>query len=207
MQTLFQSVFLDDPPKKSVDSTRKLFDRVRHIWAVSTKVFRWIFPKTLVLALLSVWYETVTAHHAWERFFIDLLLVLSFLTVLFFAEALEIAFTFLLDKNFDEFGETEGEIMKTLRKQKDLFYEAREWLVVGVIVGITFVADFETIKFPFVRNEVEFVRLFGTDLPIKWAFIFSLLFATVPVVWIAQTPGKKIGRSSSQPSGIIDQME
>jgi len=199
MQTLFQSIFRDDPPDKPVNSLRKLFlARVRRIWVVSTKVFRWIFPKTLILVLLSVWYETVNAHHAWERFFIYLFLVLLLLTVLFFAEALEIAFTFLLDKNVDELGPSEGEIMKRLRKHKDLFYEAREWLVVGIIVGITFMADFETIKFPFVQHEIGYVRIFGTDLPIKWAFIFSLLFTTVPVVWIAQTPGKRVGRSSSQ---------
>ena len=79
----------------------------------------------LIATLLTVWFATVKAERGWEHFVVDLLFISALLVVLFFAEALEIAYTFLSEKNPDEFGDSEGKIIEDIRKRANLVYEAR----------------------------------------------------------------------------------
>jgi hypothetical protein len=174
---------------------------------------RSVFPVLVMLALFAAWFATVRAERGWEHFVLDLFLMVSLLVVLFFAEAFEIAYTFLSDKNRDEFvvedaegvGGAEGKkiigIIDDIRKQPGLVYEAREWLVTIIIVMITLTAEHSKIYVPF-YGEIH-------DLPVSlgsWSLViparmlsqsFSLLFTTLPVIWFAQGPGKKIALRSS----------
>jgi len=152
----------------------------------------------LILVLLSVWFATVRVHFGWEHFVLDLLGISALLTILFLAEALELAYAFLSDKNPDEFGEVEGEIMEDIRKKSDFFYEAREWLAIMIIVLITLMAETDAIYVPFFGKLPNLTVPLGVlTFSIKFTVIFSLLFTTLPVIWIAQGPGKKVGLASS----------
>jgi hypothetical protein len=169
----------------------------------SLNLIQSLVPLLVILILLSVWFTTLRAeHHGWERFVVDLLFMLGLLVVLFFAEALEIAYTFLSDKNRDELGEPVGKFIEDMRSQLDLVYEAREWLVIIIIAMITLTAEHKKIYLPFVGevHDLSFPVLSWT-IPIPsrlLSLLFSLLFTTLPVIWFAQGPGKKIALSSSQ---------
>jgi hypothetical protein len=164
-----------------------------------SRFLQWLIPKILLIIILLVWFATVRAEHGWERFVLDLFLISFLLTVLFFAEALEIAYTFLSDKNPDQFGRVDGNVMKAMRARPDQVYEAREWLVIAIIVLVTLATEFDKIYFPFL-GEIPNLRIpvNGWNLTVKSTHVFSLLFTTLPIIWFAQGPAKRVGLAASQ---------
>jgi uncharacterized membrane protein HdeD (DUF308 family) len=101
------------------------------------------------------------------------------------AEAFEIAYTLLRTKELDRF-DAHDRVTTLLSKINDeykVFYEAREWLVIALVIGLTLASDFEHLALPYPPYEF-------TDRWIRLAF--SLLFTTVVVVWVAQSPGKAL---------------
>src|ERR1700730_488318 len=171
----------------------------KYIAKPCAKAFRWIIPKTLLVTILMIWFATVKAEHGWENFVLDFILISFLLVVLFFAEALEIAYTFLSDKNPDEFGPVDGTSMKEMRKRPDQVYEAREWLVIAIIVLVTLSTEFDRVYFPFLGEVPNLQIPFnGWHLTVKSTHVFSLLFTTLPIIWFAQGPAKKVGLAASQ---------
>jgi hypothetical protein len=65
------------------------------------------------------------------------------------------------------------------------YLRAREWFIAGLIVLVTMVVEFEKYKIPFVGTyEGPFVRV-----------LFTGVFASVVVIWMAQSPGKELGKN------------
>jgi hypothetical protein len=101
------------------------------------------------------------------------------------AEAFEIAYTQLRTKELDRFDATDrvSLLLGKINNEYKVFYEAREWLVIALVIGLTLASDFECLMLPYPPFEF-------TDRWIRLAF--SLLFTTVVVVWVAQSPGKAL---------------
>jgi hypothetical protein len=130
----------------------------------------------------------------------------AWLAVIFFSDALEVSYSLLRHKDIDQFGETTGSILKQMHDNEDTVYEGREWLVTLMIVLITVIVDFDHIYVPFPHplkgDWFHFVIVQLQDqyawLPIRTTTIFSILFTTFPVLWLAQGPSKKIARRFPQ---------
>jgi hypothetical protein len=99
-------------------------------------------------------------------------------------EAMEIALTQLTAGASDSIPNRDQALIADIGKNSDLFYEAREWLVILLIIGLTIFSDFEKL---YLGNSLVITSR-GASVA------FSLVFTTVIVVWIAQSPGKTNAR-------------
>jgi hypothetical protein len=105
------------------------------------------------------------------------------LILYFLAEAFEIAFTQLRSREPDRFETSARELLDDIRRHRIEFYEGREWLVIGLVIALTMMSDFKRLYIP------------GLDEPLRprWIrLLFNLLFTTVMVVWVAQSPSKEL---------------
>jgi hypothetical protein len=158
-------------------------------------------PKIVLLGIVLIWGATVKHDVSFDHFIVEFIFVALLLAVLFYAEALEIAYTFLSEKNADEFPESDRKTIDEMKTRPDLVYEAREWLVIAIVVIITLTTEFRTIYFPFVGaipNLTLPIVYNNEPLVISSARVFSILFTTVPIIWFAQGPAKTVGRLASQ---------
>lgn len=132
------------------------------------------------------------------RLIAHFLLVSCLLGIIFFADGIEIAYSLLRYKDEEQFGELTRRILKQMHEFEDSVYESRELLVTLLIVVITLTLEFDHVYLsPFAQDPIP-------DLPIPYfptisaAKFFSLLFATLPVLWLAQGPAKSLGRQRPQ---------
>jgi hypothetical protein len=154
---------------------------------------RSIVPLILFLLLIVVWHSSFisqqqnsNAEFAW---YVAGLIVL--LCVLFRLEAMEIAYSVLSDKLPDQFKKDEDRsFFLLMRGCEGVIYDAREWLVIIVIAIITIIAEIAVHHGLYVWH---------WRVPDAWEgtakILFSVTFTTLPVIWFAQAPGKKIAKS------------
>jgi len=155
--------------------------------------FRAIVATALSLFILATWWETL---HVLKRDFSkDLLEVVLLLAVLFIAEGLEIAYTVLRDKDSEQLAEFDSSIFRDMKSHENLIYEAREWLVILIVVTLTLKTEFTNVYVPFWGMIPDFN---GPGVVMQAHLLFSILFTTVPLVWIAQGPAKEYARAYPQ---------
>ena len=160
------------------------------------EIFRHLFPYVMGLALLCVWFasERTTGRYYLKDFFVLIVL----LGVIFFADSLEVAYSLLRYKFIEQFGGVEAKILQEMHNNENLVYEAREWLVTVLIVAITLMGEFEKIYFPFISKEIGPTLKIPLIMTIQAKTLFSLLFTTLPVLWLAQGPAKRVARDCPQ---------
>ena len=161
---------------------------------------QYLLPRVLGLVLIVVW---ITSERMAGKFYVqDFILLFVLLGIIFFADALEVAYSLLRYKQVLQFGETTARLLKEIHDREDLVYEAREWLVTILIVALTLMAEFDKIYFPFVRHEIGPNLEIPLIMNLKAKTLFSLLFTTLPVLWLAQGPSKKVARAC--PAKMLD---
>lgn len=154
--------------------------------------------------LLAIWVASMMQDPHEGSLFLHIFAVLAWLAVIFFADALEVAYSLLRHKDIDQFGETTGSILKQMHDKEDAVYEGREWLVTAMIVFITVIVEFDQIYLPFPNplkgdwHRVIPIPLYFRWIPIRTTTIFSIFFTTFPILWLAQGPSKKIARRFPQ---------
>jgi hypothetical protein len=150
----------------------------------------------LIVGLLGAWFESSAHDH--RHYIQNTFILVGILIIIFFADALEVAYSLLRYKLLEQFGGTEARILKEMHDNEDFVYEAREWLVTFLIVLITVMADFDEIYFPYIHREIgPTIHIHGL-FTIQAKTLFSILFTTLPVLWLAQGPSKTIGREYPQ---------
>jgi hypothetical protein len=100
----------------------------------------------------------------------------------FVAEAFEISVTQLRAKESDRIPSSDAKFLLEIEANHHVFYEAREWLVIALVICLTLASDFKELH---VGRSLSFPRGFVT-------VVYSLLFTTVLVIWTAQSPGKTL---------------
>lgn len=116
------------------------------------------------------------------------LLLLAFFVVYFLAEGMELAYTDLRDKDEDQLRLSIQARMKDMRLHEAEFYEAREYLVIALVFGATWLSHFEKLRAPWAGEITnEYLRV-G----------YSLLFTTIPFIWLAQSPAKSLATRNSE---------
>lgn len=113
------------------------------------------------------------------------------LYLLAFVEALEIAYTILRGKHADEFPEDAKKLIDEMREHEDLVYGAREWVVTAFVVAITLATEYRA---PYVPILI-FRRHVSPTFEFVWVAI-AVLLTTIPIIWLAQGPGKILARSN-----------
>ncbi len=150
-------------------------------------IFRTIIFLLLFGLIIYTWYSSFmhSGGRARSEFAWYVVAVAALLVALFFLEALEIAYTLLRDKLLDQFpSSADRDFFLGMRKHEYVVYEAREWLVIIIIAAITLIAEFGSAG-----------GLFIGHYAIKPQFLFPIVFASLPVIWFAQGPGKELARS------------
>lgn len=158
------------------------------------KTIRSVTPLLLGLLLVVTWFTS--ARDAGKSYVEDAFVLLALFILIFFADSLEVAYSLLRYKLPEQFGGAEVRILREMRDDEDLVYEAREWLVTAAIVVVTLLCEFKRISLPFL-GEIGPLRIPGV-LEIQATTLFSVLFTTVPVLWLAQGPSKRIARGCPQ---------
>jgi hypothetical protein len=164
--------------------------------------FKVLVPCSLALFLLLVWFKT-ELHSTPQsptpgtRLAVHLFVVIVLLIFIFFADAMEVAYSLLRYKDIEQFSGTTARILKEMHKNESLVYEAREWLVTILIVAITLILEFDHVYSPFSGNEIVFPVIPGFP-PLSAPKFFSLLFGTLPVLWLVQGPSKRVARECPQ---------
>lgn len=138
--------------------------------------------------LLCTWVQSLPENHksSWLG-----LLLFPILLFYFLAEGLEMAFADLRDKDLDQVKPELQSTLADMKVNKEMFLESREYLVIVLIVGTTFLTHFEKLVIPWWPAPIE------TENKV-WCLLFSLVFTTVPFVWIAQGPPKSLAISNSE---------
>ncbi|HEY0794261.1 MAG TPA: hypothetical protein VGD64_00635 [Acidisarcina sp.] len=140
-----------------------------------------------VIALLLgwVWFANVYGHPA--RFTCILVAVILGYFIL---EGVEIAVTQLSDKDTSQFTDIRvGRLIDEIKANRALFYDAREWIIVGLAVLLTIESDFRPLKLPFLSALSRF-EVTPT--------VFNVLFTTFVLVWLAQAPSKRLASGNSE---------
>lgn len=169
-------------------------------WA--KRIAKFTIPFALALFLLSVWvasdlHSDKADEATGSRLLLHLFVLVVLLVFIFFADALEVAYSLLRYRPLEQFSGTTARVMREMHDDEPLVYEAREWMVTILIVVITLIVDFDHIYLPFRAQEIKFPPI--PRLPdIPAGKLFSLLFATIPVLWIAQGPSKRVARERPQ---------
>lgn len=141
--------------------------------------------------LIYVW-TTNVAQNPPLRVIWALLLILMLLTY-FILEGVELAVTELRDKDPDVFEQSDfkekkiSEALKEINQKRGLFYDAREWIIVLLVVFLSVQSDFEKLSLPGMG-----LISFGHAHT-----VFSLLFTTFIVVWLCQSPSKELATKNS----------
>ncbi len=134
--------------------------------------------------IVCVWFQSVPAGEWISKG----LLLLAFFVVYFLAEGMELAYTDLRDKDEDQLRLSIQARMKDMRLHEAEFYEAREYLVIALVFGATWLSHFEKLKAPWAGEITnEYIRV-G----------YSLLFTTIPFIWLAQSPAKSLATRNSE---------
>lgn len=106
----------------------------------------------------------------------------------FFATSgLELAYTDLRDKDPMQVTDIVCTRLTALQKSEAELYEAREWLGVVLIAALSLLSDFDKavqIGIPFTQISI-------------WHPLFSLVFTTFPIIWVAQGPAKRLAIRNS----------
>lgn len=156
---------------------------------------RYLVLLLVVSVLLGEWYRKIHPEGkppiTLGAFFGVGVLVVILLLVLAFVEALEIAYTILRGKHADEFPEEAKSLINEMREHEELVYGAREWVVTMVVVAITLATEYREPYIPFL--------IFGWHVSPAFEPLwnaFAVLLTTIPIIWLAQGPGKILARAN-----------
>lgn len=142
----------------------------------------------LVACLLVLFVQNTVSRGMGTLIEMTLLLgALAAILLLGLVAGFEIAFTQLRTREYDRIRQGRIQaLLSDIESQRELFYETKEWIVVVLVVVLTLASDFDPL------------HVAGFETHNRWAGIaFSLLFATVMVLWVAQSPSK--GLASQNP--------
>jgi len=184
------------PEPSYIAKLRKLLSKIRRRTA---KILLYILPVVALAILAGTFLASAVTEN--RDLLKDFFLLAGLLWLLLMLAAFEIAYSRLSDHPPDQFGKEVAPILADMREHEDRVYEAREWVVILIIAGITILADFSDIYVPFfgrVNHPGHIYQVVGTHWPIKPTVLFSLLFTTLPVVWFAQGPGKAWAKANPQ---------
>lgn len=156
---------------------------------------RYLFPTLLAILLMCVWISSQLMNPGREHYFQHLFVLVVLLGIIFFADALEVAYSMLRYKHLEQFGGAERTILQGMHDHESLVYEAREWLVTILIIVITLMAEFPAVYF--FKWEIRPLQIPGV-FSIEAKTLFSALFTAIIVLWFAQGPSKTIGRDYPQ---------
>jgi hypothetical protein len=190
----FESLFASSDERRTIAPDRdanqnrpsKLSESVQR-WV--HKLWTWLLTvlwACLALALLLTWITCAELEK--PHFLARLIWVALSLVGLWFASGIELAYSDLRDKDPDQVSIAARSLLEEMQSRGQLVYEAREWITVALVVSLTYLSDFDKIYIPFTQ------LVFSGS---KVRFTFTLLFSTVPAVWFAQAPAKKLAAQNS----------
>jgi hypothetical protein len=136
-----------------------------------------------------------------------MIMIFVCLVIIFYADALEVAYSLLRHKEKEQFGVTGRKIMKQIHDKEKLVYEGREWLVTALIAVITICCEVDQVYTPLrkVAKPNHWIwnwsQWTGIPTPIAHT-LFIALFTSFVVLWFAQGPAKTIARM--MPERMID---
>jgi hypothetical protein len=107
----------------------------------------------------------------------------SILALVTLLEGIELAYTELRDKELQN-----NPVFSNIRTHESDFYNAREWCVVLLVVAATLIVEADVYRVP----------LLGTFSGGFARWTMTILLTTLPLVWIAQSPGKELARRNSE---------
>ncbi len=145
------------------------------------------------ITLLYIWISTLRQHQKSILLFVFFEMLL--LLLLYLVAGFEIAYTDLRDKDPEQIDDDIRETFNNIKRDEDVLYESREWLGVLLVAALAAMCEFTPVFEPaFLIGDPAHPHV---D-PATWKIIFTLLFTTVPVVWIAQSPAKTLAILNSQ---------
>jgi hypothetical protein len=141
--------------------------------------------------LAAIWGATLIAlsddGHA--RHWVDSLLIILSLVVLFFAEGLELAVADLLDKHPDQLSDVRlRKLLQEIQQNSDFFFSTRQVFVVLIITFMSLTTNYPWIAIPYLG------RISQYDAP----FWFSLAFTSLTVLWFCQVAPKRLAVMNSE---------
>ncbi len=156
-----------------------------------------------VAVVLAVWLHRVMLNLSW--FSLGAILVFIWLSnsappwqhklvavvvvcfIFFILEGMELAYTELRDKDPERLPDYICSPVQQINMDRSVFYDARELLVVLLVVLLTVWSDFDKMSLPIV----------GPTSERKWTLGFSLIFTSVLLIWFAQGPSKQLATRNS----------
>ncbi|KAA6456029.1 hypothetical protein DYQ86_26495 [Acidobacteria bacterium AB60] len=172
-----------------------LLGLISSVRSQAIKLVSYVVPFGLAAVLLSTWVSTEINNEP-HLLLPHLAIVVIILFLIFFSDALEVAYTSLRYKLGDQFSAVEQRILSEMHQGDEiLIYEAREWLVTFLIVILTLMGDFRTVYF--FRWKIEDLHVWDF-FSISAGTLFSLFFTTFPVLWLAQGLSKRVAKDCPQ---------
>jgi hypothetical protein len=174
---------------QAFDPTEAIPDDAETFWVT--------FWLSSFVVVCIVWFWTVFIESSQLGAAVRIGLALIVLPSIFALEALALAVLELEDKELPDDSEVNSsnaqavKIMSDYRLDADAYIRAREWLLASLIILLTTLVEYETYHIPLV----------GTyNGPVARTVMTGIL-ATVTVIWMAQSPGKELGKK--RPFGFL----
>ena len=143
---------------------------------------------TLFIAALTIWAVTLSAISGLP-FVARLVGAILVIPAVLSLEALGFAFLELADKEVEEnvalISQTQvRRLVAEFETNVEAYFRAREWCLAALVILITLLVEFP-------QYAVPFVGTFSGWIP---RTTMTIVLATLAVIWIAQAPGKELGR-------------
>jgi hypothetical protein len=132
--------------------------------------------------LIFVW--LFNTEQPWQHKLLGLVVICL---LCFLLEGVELAFTELHDKDSERLPDNIKGVVAEVNRRRAEFYDARELLVVILLVSITILSDNTKISLPII----------GPTSDRRWTLGFSLVFTSLIVIWLAQGPSKMLATTNS----------
>jgi len=143
-----------------------------------------------LVAFLLFWIWCINAQSEPFKFVVLGIVILGY----FILEGDELAVARVVDKDTTQFRNTPvvATFIEDVRKRQQSFFETREWISVGLAVGLTIASDFGDLKLPIYHPQT---------MPASASTLFNVFFTTFFLVWIAQAPAKRL--AGRNPQGFL----
>jgi hypothetical protein len=179
------------------ESVTELEDVKARPGKILVQIVRFSGLAIVTLLLLGVLYEKIRAPGrppiSTDTIILAAFVVLLLFVLLAFVEALQIAYTIVRGKHHDEFSTKEEARIKEMQENEDLVYGAREWVVTMIVAVITLATEYHELYIPIVKVRVP------PALEPVW-LVFTAVLTAVPIIWLAQWPGKVLAVTAPVPT-------